>query len=153
MTNRYIRHYQNGASNMDVNTEDGFSAAGYQTSGNPSGYSTINNLRIGTMSQTYELGLIDLLWHKGGDSKTARGDEVLWGFFYTDPQLINWGGYENPDLFVKIWFDVSGRIDVNFFHVSVPDIEVYSDLPSDSTYDQKGTTIIDNRYIRHEYWR
>jgi hypothetical protein len=40
---------------------------------------------------------------------------------------------------------------VNFFHVSVPDIEVYSDLPDDSTYDQQGTTIIDNRCIRHEY--
>ena len=42
---------------------------------------------------------------------------------------------------------VCGRVDVNFFHVSVPDIEVYSDLPDDATYDQKGTTIMDNRYI------
>ena len=53
---------------------------------------------------------------------------------------MTWGSQNNPDLFVKIWFDVCGRVDVNFFHVSVPDIEVYSDLPDDGTYDQKGTT-------------
>jgi hypothetical protein len=47
---------------------------------------------------------------------------------------------------------MSGRVDVNFFHVSVPDIEVYSALPDDGMYDQKGTTIMDDRYIRHEYW-
>ena len=29
--------------------------------------------------------------------------------------------------------------------------EVYSALPDDGAYDQKGTTIMDNRYIRHEY--
>lgn len=73
--------------------------------------------------------------------------------FYASPSDVTWGSSNNPDLFVKIWFDVSGRVDVNFFHVSVPDIEVYSDLPDDSVYDQKGTTIMDNRYIRHEYWR
>jgi hypothetical protein len=56
-------------------------------------------------------------------------------------------------LFVKIWFDAGGRIDVNFFHVSVPDIEVYSDYPGDGSYDQAGTTIMTNRYIRQEYQR
>jgi len=69
------------------------------------------------------------------------------------PLMSTWGSENNPDLFVKIWFDVSGRVDVNFFHVSVPDIEVYSNLPDDGTYDQKGTTTMDNRYIRHEYRR
>ncbi|MEA3478947.1 MAG: hypothetical protein U9R60_12250 [Bacteroidota bacterium] len=54
---------------------------------------------------------------------------------------------------MKIWFDASGRVDVNFFHVSVPDIEVYSDLPNDGDYDQKGTTILSDRYIRHEFQR
>jgi len=78
---------------------------------------------------------------------------VVWGHFYASPSDVTWGSENNPDLFVKIWFDVSGRVDVNFFHVSVPDIEGYSALPSDGIYDQKGTTIMDNRYIRHEYWR
>jgi hypothetical protein len=66
---------------------------------------------------------------------------------------VTWGSQDNPDLFVKIWFDESGRVDVNFLHVSVPDIEVYSDLPTDAAYDQRGTTIMADRYIRHEYWR
>ena len=77
---------------------------------------------------------------------------MVWGHFYASPSDVTWGSQDNPDLFVKIWFDVSGRTDVNFFHVSVPDIEVYSDLPDDDIYDQKGTTIMDNRYIRHEFW-
>ena len=67
-------------------------------------------------------------------------------------ELIHNSSFDTNFHFVKIWFDVSGRVDVNFFHVSVPDIEGYSDLPSDGTYDQQGTTIMDNRYIRHEYW-
>lgn len=41
--------------------------------------------------------------------------------------------------------------DMNFFHVSVPDIEVYSDYREDGMYDKKATTIMTNRYIRHKY--
>jgi hypothetical protein len=33
----------------------------------------------------------------------------------------------------------------------VSDIEVYSDFPDDGMYDQKGTTIMANRYIRYKY--
>ena len=154
MSRRYIRqYYQNGESNMDENYEDGNPPAGYLPTGNPSGYSTINDLRIGSIINTVEKGPVDAMWRLGGQDTTARGDQVVWGLFYASPNDVTWGSENNPDLFVKIWFDVSGRTDVNFFHVSVPDIEVYSDLPYDGTYDQKGTTIMDNRYIRHEYWR
>ena len=154
MSRRYIRqYYQNGESNMDENYEDGNPPSGYSPTGNPSGYSTINDLRIGSMINTVEKGPIDALWRLGGQDTTSRGDQVVWGHFYASPSDVTWGSQNNPDLFVKIWFDVSGRTDVNFFHVSVPDIEVYSDLPYDGTYGQKGTTIMDNRYIRHEYWR
>jgi hypothetical protein len=154
MSRRYIRqYYEGGQSYSDENYEDGNPPSGYSPAGNPSGYSTINNLRIGSMINTVEKGPIDALWRLGGQDTTARGDQVVWGHFYASPSDVTWGSLDNPDLFVKIWFDVSGRVDVNFFHVSVPDIEVYSDLPSDVTYDQKGTTIMDNRYIRHEYWR
>ncbi len=52
---------------------------------------------------------------------------------------------------MKVWFDAGGRTDVNFFHVSVPKIEVHSDLPSDGRHDQQGMTVMDNRYVRHEY--
>ncbi len=154
MDRRYIRqYYENGQSYSDENYEDENPPSGYFPSGNPSGYSTINDLRIGSIINTVEKGPIDAIWQLGGQNTTARGDQVVWGHFYASPTDVTWGSENNPDLFVKIWFDVSGRVDVNFFHVSVPDIEVYSALPDDGTYDQKGTTIMDNRYIRHEYWR
>jgi hypothetical protein len=150
MSRRYIRqYYQNGQSYSEENYEDGNPPSGYSPSGNPSGYSTINDLRIGSIINTVEKGPVEAVWRFGGQDTTDRGDEVVWGHFYADPSDVTWGSQDNPDLFVKIWFDVSGRV----FHVSVPDIEVYSDLPDDGTYDQKGTTIMDNRYIRHEYWR
>jgi hypothetical protein len=152
MDRRYIRqYYENGQSHMDENYEDGVAPAGYSQTGNPSGYSTMNNLRIGSIINTVEKGPIDAIWRLGGQDTTARGDQVVWGHFYASPSHVTWGSQDNPDLFVKIWFDVSGRVDVNFFHVSVPDIEVYSDLPSDATYDQRGTTIMADRYIRHEF--
>ncbi|MBW2738447.1 MAG: hypothetical protein JRE64_06250, partial [Deltaproteobacteria bacterium] len=88
---------------------------------------------------------------EGGEDVTSRGDRVIWGHFYASPSGVTWGSENNPDLFVKIWFDVSGRVDVNFFHVSVPDIEVYSDYLDNGTYDQLGTTTMNRRYIRQYY--
>ena len=148
---RYIRqYYEDGQNYSDENYEDGNPPCGYLPAGNPAGYSTINDLRIGAIINTVEKGAIDAVWRLGGQDTTARGDQVVWGHFYAGPNDVTWGSENNPDLFVKIWFDVSGRVDVNFFHVSVPDIETYSNFPDDGTYDQKGTTIMDNRYIRHE---
>ena len=152
MSRRYIRqYYEGGQSYSEENYEDGNPPAGYWPTGDPSGYLTINDLRIGSIINTFEKGPIDAVWRLGGQDTTSRGDQVVWGHFYASPSDVTWGSSNNPDLFVKIWFDVSGRVDVNFFHVSVPDIEVYSDLPDEGTYDQQGTTIMDNRYIRHEY--
>ncbi len=102
---------------------------------------------------TEEKGPIEAVWRLGGQSDTAGGHQVAWGHFYADPSDVDWGSPENPDLFVKIWFDAGGRTDVNFFHVSVPDIEVHSDFPNDGTYDQKGTTVLENRYVRQVYQR
>jgi hypothetical protein len=154
LSRRYIRqYYENNQSYSEENYEDGNPPTGYSPAGNPSGYATINDLKIGSMINTVEKNSIDAVWRLGGQDTTLRGDQVVWGHFYASPSDVTWGSQDNPDLFVKIWFDVSGRVDVNFFHVSVPDIEIYSDLPSDGAYDQKGTTIMDNRYIRHEYRR
>ena len=116
------------------------------------GYLVTSDLRIRAVINTVEKGPIDAVFYNGGEKTTSRGDTVIWGYFYADPNDVSWGDQGNPDLYVKIWFDVSGRIDVNYFHVSVPDIEVYSDYPYDGTYDQYGTTTMDYRYIRHEYW-
>ncbi len=112
-----------------------------------------SDLWIRAVINTVERGPIEAVWQKGGEDNTSRGDRVIWGHFYASPNDVTWGSQNNPDLFVKIWFDVSGRIDVNYFHVSVPDIEVYSDYPYDGTQDQHGTTTMADRYIRHEYWR
>jgi len=154
MDRRYIRHsYEHGNSYYYETYEDGIPVAGYWSAGNPYGYSTINNLGYGSLINTVEKGSIEAVWRLGGQDTTERGDQVVWGHFYASPFDVSWGSQENPDLYVKIWFDVSGRVDVNFFHVSVPDIEVYSDYPDNGIYDQKGTTIMPDRYIRHEYWR
>lgn len=150
---RYIRHwYEDDQSGSEKRTEDGLPLADDSPQGDPSGY-LIDDLRIGAIIQTEEKGPVDAIWRLGGEDLTARGDNVVWGHFYADPDDVTWGSPDNPDLFVKIWFDVTGRADVNFFHVSVPEIEVYSVLPDDSSYHQKGTTVMDNRYIRHEYQR
>jgi hypothetical protein len=154
MTTRYIRqYYQDDQSFSEGQDEDGYPGSDDSPGGDPSGYLTINDLKIGGMINTVELGPIEAIWQLGGQDTTTRGDQVVWGHFYASPEDVTWGSPNNPDLFVKIWFDASGRVDVNFFHVSVPDIEVYSDLPDDGTYDQQGTTIMSNRYVRQEYQR
>lgn len=152
MERRYIRHYfENGQRNTDQQNEDGVSPGGYSQKHNPSGYATINNLKIGSIINTEDKGAIQGVWQLGGTDTTSRGDQVVWGHFYASPDDVSWGSLNNPDLFVKIWFDQSGRIDVNYFHVSVPDIEAYSDYPENGSYDQKGTTIMSDRYTRHEF--
>ena len=115
------------------------------------GYLVTSDLWIRAVINTVEKGPVDAVFYNGGKKTTSRGDTVIWGYFYASPDDVSWGDQGNPDLYVKIWFDVSGRIDVNYFHVSVPDIEVYSDYPYDGTWDQHGTTTMDYRYIRHEY--
>jgi hypothetical protein len=153
-TTRYIRQfYENGLSDSEENFEDGTPPAGYSPAGSPLAYAIINDLRIGAVINTEEMGPLEAVWQLGGTDTTAAGDQVAWGHFYASPDYVSWGSAANPDLFVKVWFDNSGRIDVNFFHVSVPDIEVYSDHPGDGSYDQAGTTMMSNRYIRQEYQR
>jgi len=150
---RYIRQwYLEGQSYKEENTEDGIAVEGYSPAGNPSGYAIINQLKIGAVINTDD-GPSEGFWRKGGEDTTDAGHEVVWGHFYADPEKFRWASEQNPDLFVKIWFDASGRVDVNFFHVSVPEIEVFSDLPTEGGYDQKGTTITDDRYVRHVYQR
>ncbi|GEM_PF-4447935 len=121
------------------------SGTGSRSSG---GYQVTPELRI---SATFYPGAADAFpaaWREGGRATTARGDQVIWGFFYADPSDRDWGSPENPDVFVKIWYDVSGRVDVNYFHVSVPDIQVDSTFNGSSS---SGTVTLDGRYLRHEF--
>ncbi len=152
MERRYIRHYYypDGRNGVEEKYENGLPPLGHWPTGMPSGNVT-NQLRIAAMINTEEKGLVDAVWCLGGENDTSGGHQVVWGYFHASPSDVTWGSRDNPDIFVKLWFDAGGRIDVNFFHVSVPDIEVYSDYPVTNGYSQKGTTILDNRYIRHEY--
>lgn len=152
ISRRYIRqYYENGNRFSEDNYEDGNPPTGYSQNGNPAGNIVMTFIKIGGIIKSVEKGFIETVWRLGGQGSTSRGDQVVWGLFYANPDDVSWGSRDNPDVFIKIWKDVSGRLDVNFFHVSVPDIEVYSDFPDSGDYDQKGTTIVQNRYIRHEY--
>ncbi len=68
---------------------------------------------------------------------------------------VEWGNENNPEVFVKIWYDISGRIDVNFFHVSVPDIKVWSAISQQETFESNDEPFsdltLDARYARHVY--
>lgn len=153
MFRRFVEHdYRaDGFGSAKEQYEDGDPAPGYYPAGNPAGSITRNNLRIGAVVNTEGKGFLEAVWQEGGSDITARGDQVVWGYFYADPSIVSWGSPNNPDLFVKIWFDVGGKAYVDFFHVSVPDIEIYSELPTDGSYDNKGTTIMADRFIEHEY--
>jgi len=101
---------------------------------------------------TEERGNIEAVWKQGGDETTKRGDRVIWGYFYANPKDVSWGSENNPDIFAKIWFDASGRVDVNFFHVSVPDIEVFSCMATvENCTPVVHTTTMEKRYARHSY--
>ncbi len=113
--------------------------------------STFDDLKIRAVIHTVEKGPIDAVWQKSGEDTTEGGHRVVWGYFYASPDDVNWGSPNNPDVFVKIWFDAGGRIDVNFFHVSVPDIDVYSDYLKDTKPELHGKSTLDRRYIRQYY--
>jgi hypothetical protein len=131
--------------------EDGASPSGQVISTAPPGVNLIHNLRIGAVIKTADKGDLRASWKPGGQGLTARGDTVLWGYFYADPAVMSWGSTQNPDLFVKIWFDVSGPVYVDYYHASVPDICVYSDLPSEGPFNDSGITLLKNRLVEHRY--
>lgn len=100
---------------------------------------------------------VDTLWSgRNGNSAistTQSGDRVEWSYFYVDGNQTTWGSPNNPDLYIKVWIDHSGRIDVNCFHVSVPDIKCAA-----SSYDANGNSIpnsaavatatVNNRFVQ-----
>lgn len=150
--NRYARHIfnSNGSSSAELlDTPDkGFVKA----SGTPRAHNIpVKNAQIGAVIHTEDNGDLQAAWHLGGSSKTSRGDEVAWGFFYADPNQIGWGFENNPDVYVKVWYDAQDkRLDVNFFHVSVPNISVYSGSTT-QRYDSMTQTTTGSRYTRHHY--
>lgn len=86
--------------------------------------------------------------------RTTGGQYVIGGYFYVDSNDTVWGDVNNPDLYIKVWLDTSGRIDVNCFHVSVPDITCEASLFSRSANRiitesiAKGTATLKNRFVQ-----
>lgn len=122
-----------------------------QGTGSGKGFIVGPDLWIRAIIHTAEKGAVEAAWQKGGEDTTTAGDHVIWGHFYARPEDVNWGSPQNPDVSVKIWFDRSGRVDVNFFFMSVPDIEVLSDYPCDGVPDLHGLMTLSRRYIRQYY--
>ena len=91
------------------------------------GYPVTAESSIRAVIETEDRGPIEGVWQLGGQDTTALG-EVIWGHFYASPSDVSWGNPNNPDLFVKIWIDANGPVYVDYFHVSVPDIHVYTDF-------------------------
>lgn len=152
LTQRYARHFytdseQDSSSGEElIDTPDALVITPNFPHPNP--YASLHAIQIGVMIHTEEKGEISGIWQLGGQATSARGDEVMWGYFYADPADVTWGNVDNPEVFVKIWADVSGRIDVNFFHVSVPNIRVLSGTDG---YQLESSLSLQQRYARHEF--
>ncbi len=102
-------------------------------------------IRAGAVIHT-DQGTTDATWHFGGQNTLPRGDQSFWGYFCS-------GKKENPDVFVKLWLDACGSIDVNFFQASASDIEVHSKFSKDDQHKNQTTRIADDKYVRHVYWK
>jgi hypothetical protein len=147
---RYARHtFNSDGSQIELldTPEKAFSSA----KSNPTHHVLpLQDSQIGSIIHTEDQGDIEAAWRFGGSATTSNGSEVAWGYFYANPADISWGFENNPEVYVKVWYDVSGRLDVNFFHVSAPDISVYSGK-SDNDYQFETRVTQGERYTRHVY--
>jgi len=115
-----------------------------------------NAVFIAASIDTVEKGEVLMYREVMTDEKTQGGDRVITGYFYV-PSVsgINWASISNPELLFKVWIDRSGRVDINYVHVSVPRITTYSwdKENSHDGIDIQGDVIIGygTRYFRHYY--
>lgn len=116
------------------------------------GYTMSNDMTLGAVVQGNGNDPGNLVWYTKGHEYLSGGRAVIWGYFCASPYTLEWGTHE-PDIFVKIFSDGNGGVDVYFFHVSASDLQVavYSDYPHDGVYDQAGMTGVNNGYLHHEY--
>ena len=151
MQARYSRHsfYPAGTQGRIVNnTEQGDIATVTFNREEASISALQRNIEI----NTDEKGWITAIDNVQGSSPTKRGDFVIWGYFYADSEDVTWGDINNPEVFYKIWWDISGRIDVNFFHVSVPEMQAWSEFTYLTQKQQTALNLETKRYTRHEYF-
>jgi hypothetical protein len=143
----------NQSSCSEAQYENGQPVPSAPAVGNPDGNLLNSGFRLGAMNFRANQQPSEKLWQAGGLGQTPRGDMVVWGFFHgdvtyrpdTDPVI--------PELFVKLWFDVSGAVYVDWFNASLGHISAFSVYPDAIGYAQKGRTFKNNRYLRHRYNR
>jgi len=147
---RYIRHYFEA----DISSGRDIKSTGNNVISQTNPFSIDKtNVFVWATIRTVEKGNIVAIYKFRGSATSNRGDRVFWGYYHADPKDVSWGNVNNPEIFVKVWYDITGRIDVNFFHVSVPDIEVCSSINNTITATTKkcSNLNLDTRYVRHEY--
>lgn len=115
----------------------------------------VKNLWIRAVIHTEDKGPIEGVWKKGGEDTNSFGT-FIWGYFYASPTDVSWGSPENPDIFVKIAI-IGDWVNLNYFHVSVPEITVYTDYPYDGSPDAQDTAtgpppkFSSHRFIEHRF--
>ena len=107
-------------------------------------------------------GTFYLEWREVQRFTDRNGNTVIAGYLYASHNTVGWGSPANPEVYVKVWFDRSGALAVNFFHVGYFDIKVFSILNGQSPQGIDGgssanlISISSNgaRYQRHDYrWK
>ncbi len=164
-TRKYVRHsYPKGGSTCSdddeqnepscsfAQPEDGRPPMGSASQGYPVGILLNSRMRLGAMLKRTDMLPTEMFWKAGGSSRTARSDYAQWGYFTLIPESLG-NGDALPDLLVKIWFDVSGAVFVDFFNTGEMDLSAFSVFPESETYTQSGLSLPSNRYLRHNYQR
>ena len=155
---RFVEHtFVNGvlADEPTVQVENGLPGSVEPGATRPTGYLAAGDVRIGAMieavSEADLTGIIPIegIWKKGGQADTAIG-KTVWGYFYADPSQVSWGSPQNPELFVKLLVG-DGWMIANYFHVSVPTIDVYCDYGDDQVWESSAAATLDNRFIEYRY--
>jgi len=133
---------------QETDTEDGIHKIQFSTP------DAVMSVCRGAVIDTVEVGLIPMVYYAASTGTTSRGDAVLGGYYYVDHAWISWGSINNPEAFLKVWFDISGRIDINFYHVSVPTATLFTNYSCSTSCASwwDWSTVTNNGYKRHEYW-
>lgn len=107
------------------------------------------------------VGDLELRWLEMKRARTEGGDSVIFGYFYAADTDVSWGTDSNPEIMVKIWFSHFGELNVNFFHVGLFDINVFSKLDGYEPLSIVGHQYMNQhrvsierpewRYSRHDY--
>jgi|GEM_PF-6207592 len=135
-----------------------FCFAEVRASLNVTGYPIVEGslIYMSASIDTVEKGEVLMYREVMTDEKTSGGDRVITGYFYVPTASgISWASISNPELLFKVWIDRSGRVDINYVHVSVPRITTYSwdNKNSHGGIDIQGDVTIGygKRYFRHYY--